>query len=202
MVNEPEVDLFLLMMLVALFVSSIHMVAPDHWLPLSVIASARSYSPSKKYVAAAALGFAHAGTSIAIAIAVFYAGIVLIHQYLGYLILVGQVLLVIVGIYFIINGYREGREEETSFTETSAISISAFPDFSLLPMVISAASLSTLQISGILAVFALSSGLSLMAMVFVAEKSLGKALAKIPPKYMDYVIGAVLILTAALVRFV
>ena len=36
-----------------------------------------------------------------------------------YLLLAGEVLLVIIGLYFIINGYRESHEE-TSFSETSA----------------------------------------------------------------------------------
>lgn len=194
-------SLYLLLILVALSVSSLHMIAPDHWLPLTVIASAKSYSSSRKYSTAAALGFAHAGTSIVLAMAIFYAGLALIHNYIGYLLLAGEILLVIIGLYFILNGYRES-EKDTSFTETSALSVSAFPDFALLPIVISGASLSGIQIGTILLVFLLASGIALTAMVFAAGKGLGKAISRVPPKYMDYLIGGVLIATAVLIRFV
>lgn len=194
-------NLFLLLVIAALSVSSLHMVAPDHWLPLTVISSARTYSDRRKYATAAALGFAHAGTSIAVAMAVFYAGMALIHNYIGDLILAGQVLLVLIGIYFMINGYRE-KEGESTVTEVSALSVSAFPDFALLPIVVSSAPLSNSQIGIILLLFFLASGISLTAMVFAAEKSLGKAISRVPPKYLDYVIGGVLMLTALLIGLI
>ncbi|MCL5954786.1 MAG: hypothetical protein M1507_01545 [Candidatus Thermoplasmatota archaeon] len=194
-------SVYVLLLLVALSVSSLHMIAPDHWLPLTVISSAKAYSSTKKYGVAAGLGFAHAATSIVVAMAIFYAGLVLIHSYVSYLLLAGEVLLVIIGLYFIINGYRESHEE-TSFSETSAISVSAFPDLALLPIVISAATLSNLQIGTILLVFFLASGVALTAMVFIAGKGLGKAISKVPPKYMDYLIGGVLIATAVFIRFI
>lgn len=194
-------NLYILLILAALLVSSLHMIAPDHWLPLTVISSAKSYPAPKKYGIAAGLGFAHAGASIILAVAIFYAGLVLIHQYIGYLILAGEILLVIIGAYFIINGYRES-EEATSLSETSALSVSAFPDLALLPIVISGASLSGVQLGTILVVFFLASGIALTAMVYVAGKGLGKAISKVPPKYMDYLIGGVLIATAALIRFI
>ncbi len=192
---------YILLLLVALSVSSLHMIAPDHWLPLTVISTAKSYSPTKKYGVAAALGFTHAGTSIVVAVAIFYAGLVLIHSYFSYLLLSGEVLLVIVGLYFIINGYRESGGE-TSISETSALSVSALPDLALLPIVISGATLSSMQIGTILLVFFLSSGIALTAMVFIAGKGLGKAISMVPPKYMDYLIGGVLIATAVLIRFI
>lgn len=194
--------LFLLLALVALFVSSLHMVAPDHWLPLTVISSAKSYSSGKKYGVAAALGFTHAGTSIAIALAVFYVGFVLVHSYMSYFLLAGQLLLVVIGIYFIVNGYLEESEGDTSFSQASALSVSAFPDLSIMPIIISAASLENFQIAAILTIFAVASGLSLTAMVYVAGKGLGKAISKVPPKYIDYVVGGVLILTALLIGII
>ena len=133
--------------------------------------------------------------------AIFYAGLVLIHSYIGYLLLAGEVLLVIIGLYFIINGYRES-EGKTSISETSALSVSAFPDLALLPIVISGATLSGLQIATILLIFFLASGIALTVMVFVAGKGLGKAISRVPPKYMDYLIGGVLIATAVLIRFI
>lgn len=194
-------SLYILLLLVALSVSSLHMIAPDHWLPLAVISTAKSYSSSKKYGVAAGLGFAHAGTSILVAMAIFYAGLVLIHNYISYLLLAGEVLLAIIGIYFIINGYRES-EDKTNFSEASALSVSAFPDLALLPIVISGAALNGFQIGTILLVFFFASGIALTAMVFVAGKGLGKAISRVPPKYMDYLIGGVLIVTAVLVRFI
>lgn len=195
-------SLFLLLVMVALLVSSIHMIAPDHWLPLTVISTARDYGNRKKYGTALGLGFAHAGTSIAVALAIFYAGVTFISGYLGYLVLGGQALLVAIGIYFIINGYREKGEEEGSLAQASALSVSAFPDLSIMPIIISAVSLNSIQIAGILVVFALSSAVSLTAMVYAAQKGFGKAMTRIPPRYMDYIIGGILILTALLIEFI
>ena len=42
----------------------------------------------------------------------------------------------------------------------------------------------------------------LCLMVFLAARGMGKIIARIPPKYMDYMIGAVLFLTAATIVFV
>ncbi len=193
---------FIILLTVALLVSSFHMLAPDHWLPLTVISSARSYSKPRTYSLAATLGLSHAGTSIIVALAIFYAGLVLIHDYIGDLIILGQVLLIVIGIYFIVNGYREAEHTASAVTEKTVISLSAFPDLSLMPIVVSAASLTNIQISVILIVFTLSSAVSLTAMVVLADKSLGKAISKVPPKYIDYLIGAVLIATALLLRFI
>lgn len=200
MANATLMELFYLLLAVAISVSSIHMAAPDHWLPLTLISSAKSYSTRRKYITAALLGFTHAGTSIIVATAVFYAGDVLVHNYIGYLLLAGQILLVTIGLYFIINGYVEKPSRDTSLSETSAISVSAFPDLALLPIVISAASLNSVQIGSILLVFALTSSIALTGMVFAAERGLGRVISKVPPRYMDYLIGVVLILTAFLVR--
>ena len=193
---------FIILLTVSLLVSSFHMLAPDHWLPLTVISSARTYSKSRTYALAASLGLAHAGTSMVVALAIFYAGLVLIHVYVSDLIILGQALLVLIGAYFIINGYREESSSGTAVTEKTVISLSAFPDLSLMPIVVSAASLTDVQISAILVVFTASSAVSLTAMVFLAGKSLGKAISRVPPKYIDYLIGAVLIATALILRFI
>lgn len=194
--------LFYLLLLVALVISAVHMVAPDHWLPLTVIATARSYSSSRRYGIAAVIGVTHAGTSIVVGSVFLLAGYVLIHSYFKYLVLLGEVLLVAIGLYFIINGYREKEDQNATISETSALSVGAFPDLSLIPIVISAASLNLSQISIIFVIFTVSSCISLIAMVYIAEKSIGKALSKVPPKYMDYIIGGVLIATAAFIQLV
>lgn len=193
-------DLFFLLVLVALVISAIHMIAPDHWLPLTVIATARSYSSSRRYAVAAVLGISHAATSIIVASVFLVAGYVLVHSYYADLMLLGEAMLVAIGLYFIINGYREREDDNKTMSETSALSVSAFPDLSLMPIVISGASLDLTQISVIFMIFAISSCVSLVAMIYVAEKSVGKALSKVPPKYMDYIIGGVLIATAAFIR--
>ncbi|MCL5783664.1 MAG: hypothetical protein M1476_07135 [Candidatus Thermoplasmatota archaeon] len=193
--------LFLILLAVASSVAMLHMIAPDHWLPLSVISSGRGYSRRKKYALSTALGFGHAGTSILVAGAVFYLGLTLIHIYISYLVLAGQILLIIVGLYFIINGYREG-SRDTSIPENSALSVGIFPDLALIPILITGYSLSTYDIVTILLAFALLSTLFLCLMIFLAARGMGKIIAKMPPKYMDYLIGAVLILTAVMIEFV
>ncbi len=193
--------LFLILLAVASSVAMLHMIAPDHWLPLSVISSGKGYSNRKKYSYSTALGLGHAGASILVAGVVFYLGISLVHIYISYLVQAGQILLIIVGLYFIINGYRESNID-TSVPENSALSVGIFPDLALIPILISGYSLSAYELITILLVFALLSTISLCLMVFLAARGMGKIIARIPPKYMDYMIGAVLFLTAATIEFV
>ncbi|MCL4335689.1 MAG: hypothetical protein M1344_00475, partial [Candidatus Thermoplasmatota archaeon] len=84
----------------------------------------------------------------------------------------------------------------------SALSVGIFPDLALIPILISGYSLSAYELITILLAFALLSTLFLCLMVFLAARGMGKIIARIPPKYMDYMIGAVLFLTAAIIVFV
>lgn len=180
------------------------MVAPDHWVPLMVVSSRMNYSPGKTYLNAAALGALHAITSEALAAMALVVGVFLVKSFLHYVELASVILLVAVGVYFIINGYTEDNPEGEypSSSIRSIIAISAFPDFALIPIMLAGSSLPATYIAAVMLVFILISALSLALVAVAAAGGASKALQKIPPRYIDYIMGIVLFITSAILAFV
>ncbi|MEM0156234.1 MAG: hypothetical protein QW597_06535, partial [Thermoplasmataceae archaeon] len=75
------------------------MIAPDHWVPLTVVSGRLNYSKRKTVLSAAMLGTLHSVTSEAIAGVAFVIGILLVRSYITYMEFVSVALLVAVGVY-------------------------------------------------------------------------------------------------------
>ncbi|MCL4350768.1 MAG: hypothetical protein M1535_04915 [Candidatus Thermoplasmatota archaeon] len=179
------------------------MLAPDHWVPLMVVSKKLGYSTRKSLGSAAGLGALHALTSEALAGIALIVGLFLVKSFLNYLEFASIALLVIVGLYFIVNGYIETNDEEgySSSSIRSIVSISAFPDFALIPIMLTSSTLPDLSILAVLAAFALISAISLLIMVYITMKGLSKTLEKVPPRYIDYIMGIILFITSAIIAF-
>ncbi len=197
-------SLFLVIVGTVVVLGGLHMIAPDHWVPLMVVSKKLGYSSGKTYAGAAAMGGLHAITSEAVAGIALVAGIFLVKSFLHYLEIASIILLLVVAIYFIVNGYKEEYSDQgySSSSVRSIIGISAFPDFALIPIMLASSPLSPASISVVLVTFILISALSLMAMVYAAVKGFSKALERVPPRYIDYIMGSVLIITAGILAFV
>lgn len=195
--------LFAILVGAAAVLAVLHMITPDHWLPLMAVSSVRKFSERKKYMISIFLGLAHAGTSIVVAVAALVVGILIIHNYLSYLYLGGIVLLVIIGIYFFITGLLERNRPESinNISMSTALSVSILPDLALMPIIITGASLTFFQLATILIVFTVISGTSLPIVVMGASRGFSKAIENIPPRYIDYIMGGILILTAIILKF-
>ena len=196
-------SLFILILGTVIALGGLHMIAPDHWVPLMVVSRKMNYSRGKTYVNGAALGGLHAITSEALAGIALVVGVFLVKSFLHYLEIASIALLVIVGIYFIYNGYTEENPEEgyTSSSVKSIIAISAFPDFALIPVMLAASPLPYQDIVVVLSAFILISALSLTVMVMAAAKGISKALENLHPRYIDYIMGIVLFITSAIMAF-
>ena len=86
-----------------LVIAVLHMIAPDHWIPVTVISESRKYSPGKKYGTSAWIGLSHAAASILLALAVVIAGSVL---YSGFSLIsgyIGAALLFAAAAYFFLD---------------------------------------------------------------------------------------------------
>ncbi|MEM0156233.1 MAG: hypothetical protein QW597_06530, partial [Thermoplasmataceae archaeon] len=143
----------------------------------------------------------HSVTSEAIAGVAFVIGILLVRSYITYMEFVSVALLVAVGVYFIANGYMEN-ETESGYaiaSVKSVLAISAFPDFALIPIMLASSPLSITNIALILAAFTAISAISLAAMAYVSTAGLSLALKNIPPRYIDYVMGLILFVTAGII---
>ncbi len=194
-------EIFAIILAIAILVAALHMVAPDHWVPLIVVADRTHLQRKRVYGMAGFLGILHAGTSATVALLVLYVGLILIHGYVSYLNAASIALLIVVGLYFAITGYRENESEikPDRISTATLLSVSIFPDFALVPILLSAVSLTSLEIGVIILSFALASAVSLIIMVFGVSLGFSKAIEKMPPKYIDYIISVILWFTALFV---
>jgi hypothetical protein len=197
------VPLFPILLGTVIVLGSLHMIAPDHWVPLTVVSNRLNYRKGKIFGTAAMLGALHALTSEAIAGVALLIGVFLVRQYITYLEAASVILLVAVGVYFILNGYTEDEPESGYATSSvkSILAISAFPDFALIPIVLAASSLSPLNVAWLLLAFIIISAASLTIMVYVSTVGLSRALENIRPRYIDYIMGIILFITAGIIVF-
>ena len=173
------------------------MIAPDHWIPVTVISESRKYSPGKKYGTSAWIGLSHAAASILLALAVIIAGSVL---YSGFSLIsgyIGAALLFAAAAYFFLQGYSE-REQAVDMSSSSLIA-SVFPDPSVIPFLLIAYTYSYLQLAGIVLTFAVATVASLIVVVYLASRGLKQALSRIQPNNYDYLISAILVATGIFV---
>jgi putative Mn2+ efflux pump MntP len=196
--------LFPLLLTSVIVLATVHMIAPDHWLPITAISSIRKFSNARRSIYGFLLGTVHAITSAALAVAALTFGIFVTKNYLSYLYDAGVILLVVVGLYFISNGLLEKRKPRgvEVISSSSALTVSIFPDFALIPILIAGASLQALEMEIMITVFVLISAFSLSVVVLVTSTGISRAIGNLPPRYMDYVMGTILIITALLIRLV
>ncbi|MEM3243878.1 MAG: hypothetical protein QXW72_05825 [Conexivisphaerales archaeon] len=192
-------DQFLLITAVAVLIAVFHMVAPDHWLPITVISETRRFSRAKKYSITALIALLHGVLSSAIAMAVLYVGLVFLSKFVQYITFTGLILLLIVGAYFVINGFME--RNSGSFAGNTSLAVGVLPDFAIMPLLLSGSALSLYQIGLIVTIFISAGIASLLAVVTVASFATGFALRRLSPAYFDYIIGIILFVTAASVYF-
>lgn len=178
--------------LLAIVLASLHMVAPDHWVPISVLSSKRGYSQLKSSAMSLGIGISHGIISAALAFAVAFLGFNLLGS--GLLNDAAIILLVSVSIYIFINALRERDERRT--IENSSLTVSFFPDPAFLPILLLAIGKGYF-FSGIVSlVFIVVSGAMLLLVVFVFRKSLFSRMKNMEPTHIDYVVVLVLLLTA------
>jgi len=203
MIFTLQMQLFYLLLVSLVLLAALHMIAPDHWIPISTISSIRKFSNLKKIVISILLGVLHASTSVAVAAVALAIGLVITKSYLSYMYDAGEVLLVIVGLYFILNGLIERKKSQKveALSTNSALTVSIFPDVALVPILISATPLGFSEISILIIAFVSVSALSLSVIVLVASIGITSAVEKLEPRVIDYVMGIVLFITAAILRF-
>ncbi|MEM0141715.1 MAG: hypothetical protein QXN66_06795 [Thermoplasmatales archaeon] len=189
------VDQFLLISSVAVLVSIFHMVAPDHWLPITIVSETNRFSRVKKYGVTASIGLLHGIFSSVIALAILYIGLLFLKRLAQYFEYGGLILLVIVGAYFLLNGFSE--RKSSNFAGNTSLVVSILPDFAIIPILLSASALSPYQLGIIISLFILVGTISLMGVVIVASYVANFALKRLNPAYFDYVIGTILFVTAA-----
>ncbi len=192
---------FLLILSAAIVLAVLHMVAPDHWIPLTVVSKKFNYSSSKTYETALLIGILHSAASVTLAVVAYFIGELLVKNSLHFLYLSSVILLIIVGIYFIVNGYFEDFEdpESSTLSTKSILTVSIFPDFAFIPIMLAASTLPLIQVSAVIMAFILLTCITVVIMTVGASKGFSRTMEKVPPRYIDYIIGAILFLTATII---
>jgi hypothetical protein len=195
------VSIFLLILSAAIVLAVLHMVAPDHWIPLTVVSKKFNYSSSKTYETALLIGILHSAASVTLAVVAYFIGELLVKNSLHFLYLSSVILLIIVGIYFIVNGYFEDFEdpESSTISTKSILTVSIFPDFAFIPIMLAASTLPLIQVSAVIMAFILLTCITVVIMTVGASKGFSRTMEKVPPRYIDYIIGAILFLTATII---
>lgn len=194
-------SIFLLILSAAIVLAVLHMVAPDHWIPLTVVSKKFNYSSSKTYETALLIGILHSAASVTLAVVAYFIGELLVKNSLHFLYLSSVILLIIVGIYFIVNGYFEDFEdpESSTISTKSILTVSIFPDFAFIPIMLAASTLPLIQVSAVIMAFILLTCITVVIMTVGASKGFSRTMEKVPPRYIDYIIGAILFLTATII---
>jgi len=191
--------MFLLILLDAMMVATFYMIAPDHWLPITIISNKYGFSSAKKYSIASSIAAIHGALSSAIAVAVLYVGLFFLKKFVQDITFAGLLLLIIIGVYFVVNGYIE--RNRSSIAGHASLAVSVLPDFAIIPLLLTGSTLSSQQIGVIVAVFILVGVATLLAVVAAASLIADFALKKVNPAYFDYLVGFLLFFTAVFVYF-
>ncbi len=152
---------------------------------------------AKRLSIGASIGASHAILSSLVAVFILFLGLTFLSSYVYYLFMTAIVLLVVVGVYFIVNGYLESARQNEK-VENSVLAVSVFPDLAMIPVLLVGFSLGFFLV-WVLVAFIAASSLSLSAIVFLGSAGTGSRLARMKPENMDYLIGIALFLTAAFV---
>ncbi|WP_048816774.1 hypothetical protein [Caldisphaera lagunensis] len=187
----------LILIISIILIASIHMIAPDHWMPLTVLSIKRSYSLGNIVFISALIGFLHSFISIIISLLILYLGLSLLNfTDLKYFSLA---LIFIVCIYFLVGLFKERKESNT--LENSSLMVSILPDPAIIPFIINSSILGMNFLIFSIILFISISSLALAFISVLVNRGIIKALSKLKPYYADYLIIIILIITAIYILF-
>jgi len=182
----------LVLFLIATLLSILHMIAPDHWMPLTALSLKKSFSSEKSRAIAFLLGFIHGITSTALALLVVFFGIYAFGT--KEIRIASVIIIVVVAAYILINSIKESHEKR-GFENTSLL-VSVFPDPAFLPILLAASGYGFFSIPLISAVFIISSAVFLLLIVALVNIGLIKGLSRVSPTTVDRIVVIALLLTA------
>ena len=169
-----------------------HMIAPDHWLPLVALKARKGYSQKRTTSLSVVIGIAHGTSTTALSGLIVFVGTL----YLSALLLrtASVIVLVVVALYITMNAFLE-KEGSTEMQQASLFA-SIIPDPALVPIFLASASLGAEFISLLVIVFVVVTTVTIIAVVYLTSHGMLTLLKKVRPKVTDYIVSAMLLLTA------
>lgn len=129
--------------LLALGIGAVHMLAPDHWVPLSLYCHTKSFSQSRTSMLAAVGGLAHvAGSLITMAVALVI-GFALALGFSKFSNFTIGLSFAAIAVYMTVSGFRapeteEGRVELSRGAKWLVIATASSPELTIFPVYLSA----------------------------------------------------------------
>jgi hypothetical protein len=182
---------------VVIALSALHMVAPDHWLPVTIASHRNRFTKSRTYLLATGIGLGHAVSSAALSLVIAAVGSLFFPAY--YVNLFAVALLLVIASYIVVKAAREAKEGTKA--ESVSMVVSVIPDPALVPFILVANGFGATYTYVVLGAFIAAAVASLLIVVFLATMGLSKALSKISPEYVDYLVALALVLVAGFIYF-
>lgn len=179
----------------AITLAALHMIAPDHWIPVSVVSARRRYGAGRMALASVGLGSAHGATTVALAAIALATGELypaLPHLADG----ISIALLVAVALYFLASSAYEANPGRF---EGASLAASVLPDPALLPLAFSSIAYGPGLVWALSAAYAAAGAASLALVASLAHRGLTGALSRLSPRAVDAAIAAMLLATAVYV---
>jgi hypothetical protein len=180
---------------VVIALSAVHMLAPDHWVPLTVTSHRNHLTRSRTYLLSAAIGLGHGVSSAVLSLVIAVVGSLFFPAY--YVTLSAVVLLLVIAGYIVVKAAREA--QAGTKVGTVSLIVSVIPDPALVPFILLANGFGVAYTFVVLGAFIAAAVASLVLVIFLATMGLSKALSKIRPQYVDYLVALALVLVAAFV---
>ena len=186
---------YVVLMVAAITLGILHMIAPDHWAPVTALSLRRHYRVQVIAGIALVIGALHGLSSLALSLLVLFIGMRFIPLY--YINTASIVLLILVSIYILLSALHEhDKNINESFSLTAVVTVSSLPDPALIPVVLSVLTYGSLYtlLAGV--AYTLASMSSVTLVVLLINRGLLRTLSMVNPRYIDYAAAVILLLTA------
>jgi nickel/cobalt exporter len=190
--------------LLALGIGAAHMLAPDHWVPLTVYCHSRQFSSQRSAILAAAGGMAHvAGSVIAMAAAVAV-GYAVVTNFAGLTQQVVGASFLAVGLYMMYTGFRAGSGESqanaSKTTKWLVLATASSPELTIFPIYLAASVYGAWGIALSMGAFTVGTVASVVFATLAAIHGMGRFLRKPGrSRQIDLAVAATLLLLGAIV---
>lgn len=184
-------------MTVVVSISALHMIAPDHWVPVTVVSYRSRLSRRRTYFLAILVGLTHGVSSVILSSVIAAIGSLFLPD--AYIRLFSVLLLAAIAAYILFNSIRESRE--SAGIESASLLVSVIPDPALVPFILIAGTFGAVYSYFMMAAFVVAASISLLVVVILSMRGLERALAGIKPQTVDVVVAGALVAMAAFIYF-
>ncbi len=184
-------------LLTSAIIGFMHMLAPDHWTPILSYSIKNRIDKKRTGLISLSLGLIHGLFSSLLSLAIVFIGI---YFFPGYYVKIFSIfLLIFVAIYIIVKSYFENKKNQNKKDgdiTKSILLVSIIPDPAIVPFILLAIFYGRYFVYITVVLFIIVSALSLFLVTISLSKIIKSKISKITPRNVDYMVSAILLLTA------